>query len=46
MKNIGQIQSFQRNAGDLNNWKNNIKYNFRFYKNADRQKEQVFVTYV
>ena len=30
MKNIGQIQSFQRNTGDLKNSKQNPKYNFTF----------------
>ena len=30
MKNIEQIQSFQRNAGDLKNSKQNPRYNFIF----------------
>ena len=30
MKSIGQVQSFQRNAGDLKNLKHNIKYSFIF----------------
>ena len=30
MKNIGQIQSFQRNTGDLKNSKQIPKYNFTF----------------
>ena len=46
IKNIGQIQSFQRNTGDLKNSKQNPKYNFRFEKDADQPKEQVFVIYV
>ena len=28
MKNIGQIQNFRRKAGDLNNSKHNLNYNF------------------
>ena len=30
MKNIGQIQGFQRNTGDLKNSKQNPNYNFTF----------------
>ena len=30
MKNIGQIESFQRNTGDLKNSKQIPKYNFTF----------------
>ena len=30
MKNIGQIQNFRRNTGDLKNSKHNLKYNFTF----------------
>ena len=30
MKNIGQMQSFQRNTEDLQNSKQNPKYNFTF----------------
>ena len=30
MKNIGQIQNFRRNTGDLKNSKLNLKYNFTF----------------
>ena len=30
MKNIGQIQNFRRNTGDLKNSKHNLKYNFPF----------------
>ena len=43
MKNIGQVQNFRRNTGDLKNSKHNLKYNFTFQKDADQQKEQVFV---
>ena len=30
MKNIGQIQNFRKNTGDLKNSKHNLKYNFTF----------------
>ena len=30
MKNVGQIQNFKRNSGDLRNSKHNLKYNFIF----------------
>ena len=30
MKNIGQIQNFQKNTGDLKDSKQNPKYNFTF----------------
>ena len=30
MRNIGQIQNFRRNTGDLKNSKQNLKYNFTF----------------
>ena len=43
MKNIGEIQSFQRNTGDLKNSKQILKYNFTFSKDANQQKEQVFL---
>ena len=32
IKNIGQVQSFQRNTGNLNNSKDKIKYSFNFKK--------------
>ena len=35
-----------RNTGDLKNSKHNLKNNFTFLKDADQQKEQVFVIYV
>ena len=44
MKNIGQIQNFQRNTGDLKS--SNPEYNFTFQKNTDQQKEQVFLIYL
>ena len=46
IKSIEQIQNFRRNTGDLKNSKENLKYNFTFQKDADQQKEQVFVIYV
>ena len=46
VKNKGQIQNFRRNTGDLKNSKHNLKYNFKFSKDADQQKEQKFVIYV
>ena len=46
IKNIKQIQNFRRNTGDLKNSKENLEYNFTFQKDADQQKEQVFVIYV
>ena len=30
MKNVGQIQNFKKNSGDLRNSKHNLKYNFIF----------------
>ena len=30
MKNIGNIQNFRKNTGDLKNSKHNVKYNFTF----------------
>ena len=38
MKNIGQIQIFRRNNGDLKNSKHNLKYNLTFWRDADQQK--------
>ena len=44
MKNVGE--NVQRNTGDLKNSKHSLKYNFIFKKDANQQKEQMFVTYV
>ena len=41
MKKIEQIQSFQKNTGDLKNSKRNLNHNFIFQKGVDQQKEQV-----
>ena len=40
MKNIGQVQNFRRNTGDLKNSKHNLKYNFTFEKDATNKKNR------